>query len=187
MESAEELVKKFQKLAYKMASRFYYRFPKSKEDIQSAALEGLCQGVRDIIDNKKYEYAGAIVYINIRQKILEEIRLLPLIPIPTSLIKKKRLESYIEKRPFRINELYPEVYNDPDFSIISQITYNGFAYVNFKEIIEELKLTQEESRIIELRLEEQTVREIAQELGCGKSKIQNIIEGIRTKWKRKFS
>lgn len=186
MESAEQLLKRFERLAYKLASRYIKGFPKSVDEIKSAALEGLCQGINDVIKSNKYEYAGAVIYLNIKQKILEEIRTLPLIPIPNSLVKKKRLECYENKKPFKISELYPEVYNDPDLKLCSQIKYNGFYYVEFLETLEHLNLNDEEQAILNLRIEERTVREIAEIIGCSKSQVQKIIERMRDKWKRKL-
>lgn len=185
MESSEQLLKRFEKLAYKIAIKYGKRFPKSIDDIKAAAEEGLCKGIRDVIINNKFDYAGAIIYLNIRQLILEEIRNLPLIPIPSSLVKKKRLECYEQKRVFKISDLYPEVYNDSNLSLVSKIAYDGFSYVHFKETLEELSLTDEEQQILNLRIEERTVREIAEIIGCSKSQIHNIIKGIRKKWKRK--
>lgn len=186
MESAEQLLKRFEKLAYKLTIKFGRGFPKSHKEIKHAALEGLCQGIRDVIDNNKYEYAGAIIYLNIKQKIFEEIRTLPIIPIPSSLVRKKRLECYLAKKPFKINDLYPEVYNDPDLSLISKIKYDGFSYVHFLEIIEELQLTEEEQQVLNLRIEERPIREIAEMIGCSKSQVHIIIKRIRKRWKRKF-
>ena len=182
----EELLKQYKKLAYKIAVPYCRGFPKSTEDIQSAAMEGLCKGVNDVLYNKKFEYAGAVIYLNIRRCILDEISSIPLIPIPNSLIRKYRLECYEKKKPFKINDLYPQIFNDPDLNLISQIGIDGFRYIKQKEILEGLRLDAEELSVLSLRLEEQTVREIAQELSCSKSQIQKIIERIRLKWKKRF-
>lgn len=181
----EELVLQYRKLAYKLALPFCKGFPKSTDDIKSAALEGLCRGVQDVIKNNKYEYAGAVIYLNIRRAIIDEVSNIPLIQIPASLIKKHRLKCYEEKIPFKISDLYPEVFNDPNLTLISQIGSDGFRHIKQQEILEWLGLKDDELKVLGLRLEEQTVREIAEELGCSKSHVQNIIERIRDKWRRK--
>ena len=181
----EELILQYKKLAYKMAVPFCKGFPKSSDDIKSAALEGLCRGVQDVIDNEKFSYAGAIIYLNIRRAILDEVMNIPLIPIPASLIRKRRLECYTNKVPFKISDLYPEIFNDPDLNLISQIGSDGFRHIKQQEILEWLNLDTDELEVLSLRLEEKTVREITTELSCSKSHIQNIVERIRSKWRKK--
>lgn len=181
----EELILQYKKLAYKMATPFCKGFPKSTDDIKSAALEGLCRGVQDVVNNNKSAYAGAIIYLNIRRAIIDEVSNIPLIPIPASLIKKKRLECYTNKVPFKISDLYPEIFNDPNLTLISQIGSDGFRHIKQQEILEWLNLDDDELEVLSLRLEEKTVREIATELACSKSHIQNIVERIRIKWRKK--
>ena len=181
----EELILQYKKLAYKMAIPFCKGFPKSADDIKSAALEGLCRGVKDVVENKKFDYAGAIIYLNIRRTIFDEVSNIPLIPIPTSLIKKKRLACYTNKVPFKISDLYPEVFNDPDQNLISQIGSDGFRHVKHQEILEWLGLDEDELKVLNFRLEEQTIREIAIEMSCSKSNVHNIVGRIRAKWQKK--
>jgi DNA-directed RNA polymerase specialized sigma subunit len=183
--TSEELLKKFQKLAEATARRYTTKFPKHKDDLKSAALEGMCHGIRIVISQKKFEYAGAIIYLNIRRYLFEELKKIPLIYLPTSYIKKARLKALNEKRPFKISEIYPIIFNDPDFSIISKISYNGFYALLLKESIEDLQLSKFEKDVLSLRLEERAIRQIAEELNCSKSKIQKTIEKIRERWRKK--
>lgn len=187
MEEKDELVNKFIKLAYKMASPYCKGFPKSSEDIKAAALEGLCRGVNKIIKTGSYEHAGAIIYLFIRGHILDEVNKIPFIRIPISQIKRKRLEAYQNKELFKIRDLYPEVYNDPDLSFSSKIGAEGFFYEKIRENVEAMRLNKEELDVLNLRFEEQTVREMAIELGCSKSQIHKILERIRAKWRKRCS
>jgi RNA polymerase sigma factor (sigma-70 family) len=175
----EELLKKYIKLAYKLAGPFYKGFPNHAEDIKSAALEGLCRAINVIIKGNKYEFAGAIIYLHIRGHIFNEINKIPFIRIPVSYIKRHKLFCYEHNLIFRIKDLYPEVFNDLESS-----STEGHYHNKLKTLIKNLHLNDEELSVLDLRLEDQTVREIATELVCSKSKVQKIIERIRHKWRK---
>jgi RNA polymerase sigma factor (sigma-70 family) len=185
MNSNNDLIIKYIRLAHKIAAPFCRGFPKSAEEIKSAALEGLCRGARLVEKRNQHEFAGQIIYLTIKGYVLSEVNKIPLIRVPASQIKKHRLHCYIKGLPFKIRDLYPEIFNDPDlrFSAVC----DGFYNQKIKEALDHLRLSIEEQEVLDLRLSDATVREIAEELHYSKSKIQKIIERIRVKWRRKFS
>jgi RNA polymerase sigma factor (sigma-70 family) len=182
-----DFYEKYKRLAHRLAKSYYQKFPGYREDLKSAALEGLAKGIAYIREHpEKEEYAGQIIYLNIRQYLIREIENIPLIQIPRSYIKKRKLECYLELRPFKIRDLYPEVFNDPDLSFVSKVGVEGFYHIKLKEIVEDLKLNDQELDVLDCRLADQTIREVAEELKISKSKAQTILERIRKKWFKKY-
>ena len=181
MDEKTDLYNRYKNLAYKLASRFYRRLPHAKDDLISAANEGLCSGIKDVLEKNKSEFAGAIIYLHIKRYIFEEIRNIPLVPVPQSYINKKKLEALEEKKSFCYKELYPIILRTEDSLKISS---NGFYYTIFREYIEALKLNEEDLKILQFRIEGRTIPEIAKEINKSVGATYNRIKKIQKAWRK---
>ena len=182
----EELYEKYKKLAYKVAMPYLRGFLSIADDLEAAALLGLCEGLVESI-KLNHPNPGALVVLHVKFELVKCLQSsYCIIKIPRSLVRKKKLEAYLKKEEFSIAKLYPEIFPLVEQETDQQQFYNYIGWEEIKQQISEIHLSEIEEKVLVYRLSDYTYMEIAQELGCSDVWVVKLMKKVREKWLKKI-
>ena len=177
----EDMVEKYERLAYKIARPYMQGFPSIREDLEGAALLGLCSGIDEAI-KKEHPNPGALVVFNVTFEIVKCLQTsYCIIRLPRSLIRKEKLKAYEEGEEFSIAGLYPKVLPTAEQLPDLDLDINK-SWLEIKEQISEIKLTKFEKQVLYCRLSDYTIREIAEDLKCSHVWVVKAMKKVKEKW-----
>jgi len=141
--------------------------PLEYNDYVSSGLYGLYKAINTFDINKDIKFATyASTCIN------NEIRMM------LRKLKKHRNTTYIDEILTIDTEGHKLTYNDIISDIKSDIAYDDFI---FKDTIKDIKLTDIEKQIVQLRIDGKTQKEIANILNFSQSYVSRILQKIKKK------
>ena len=187
---------KYHRLAYKIAMPFLRGFPRLYDDIEGAALLGLCEGLNKA-KKRNHPNPGALVILYVKFEIVKCLQYnFCIIRLPRSLVRKERLRAYLCKEEFSLSKLYPQIFSLSEQSINQDVFYNDVKWQELKQQISEISLTELEEKVLIYRLSDYTYQEIADNLTsnnyAGKQNYSDagvirIMERVKKKWSKKIS
>ena len=178
----DEMIKKYQKLAYKIVMPYVIGFPKIADDLKASAMLGLCEGIKRAIELKHHN-PGAMIVLNVQFEIVKCLQSsYCIIRLPRSLIRKEKLEAYLKKEEFSIAMLYPKIILLIEQHTDARLLYHLTEWQKIKEEISEINFTDLEREVLVYRLSDYTYKEIAEALNYSDVGIIKIMERVRKKW-----
>jgi len=181
--TANEIILGYTALAHRLARPFHSLFINNFQDLQSAALLGLCEGVCAAIRQEKREFIPQFIYLYVRQNILEELANCSLIPLPRSFIRKKRKEALDQNISFSYKELSAVILSTAGQDFTYDIGKEDFRWFEMFDLFKFLELSDFEIQVILLRIFEFRMHEIAKELECSTNWISLTLKKISGKRK----
>ena len=201
-DAEHEIIMEYMPLAEAVAKKFACRFRHKADDIYAQAYYGLCHGTHLAVTSLYDEHIVPYLYRMIWGSVKKFIDRDHLIPIEPTAFKKK-VQAILEKDPnanpasfvpliltYEEGDAYRDQNQNVASSSVTDWTRHAdafaiydnphFLYVDF---LDHLKLTEQERRIVDLKVAGMRLREIGEVLGCSKQYVGKIVNDIRVKCK----
>jgi len=181
----KDMVEQYERLAYKIALPFMIGFPALSDDLEGAALLGLCCGIAEAI-RKDHPNPGALVVFNVQFELVKCLQeSFCVIRLPRSLLRKEKLLAYERGEDFSIAKLYPKIFPFGEQSHPDLIYKLEAKWAEIRQEISEINLTPFEEEVLICRLSDHTFKEIAEDLGCSDVWAVKAMKKVREKWSKR--
>lgn len=179
------------RLACQIAGRYMWAYGRKSDDIICAAMLGIAQAVQWARERMHDNNIAPYITTTVHRHIADYLEKDHLIPIPRSQFRKAIKEQkdidfvplYFQFKPTMADMDNSVAHDDREYDFEPGI-------IDFENALEcedfyaELELTDTERKVINLRIENYTMKEIGEHLGLSKMRISQLINGLQDKFGR---
>lgn len=180
------------RLAAQIVGRYLWKHNHKTDDLVSAAMFGICQAVKWAADGRMYDNRiTPYIVQTIHRYIQEYLEHDHIVPIPRKEFSKKMRNQ--EHAPYYYwlsanidgdEENTEYISNDAWQTYEPRVEDVGIE-IEFNDLCEHMLLSDMERKIIDMRIEDYTLKEIGEKLGTSHQYIEQILHGLKERYLRR--